>query len=445
MRSVACLGLALAACGSEAGLQSGPLDRMHRPTGLAVLDGRLLVASSNADLRYDQDTGGAILALDPGSLDTVRVDGALNVRSFAGELAVARTLLQTAGAPEADHCGPDISDAARAVFATRGSNTLNVLSVDAGGRMSCRFCGIRSSGAYADPFPAAIACAPGKPRAFVGYLGAQLGQGWLSEIDLLTGGVHTATIGAGLVRSLAYDAAHDRLYVAQLATSQPTPLRWVELGGCTFGAASAAIGCSVSAATIPGIPAGSEIRSIALAHPFPGAPQRAYVTVRLYDLASASIAGGRTTDYGGLLVVVDLVEDAHGGVTPTLVRIVPESGTLGRGLQDVRVLPARFDGVGNRRRDVVATTAVDEGILWIHDDESLELASFGRDAVTGASVLGHSPAGLAVDPDVVGSTARLWVGSFQDDFVTPIDVPLDAPWNANFTGGTRHRISGGTP
>ena len=454
MRRLAWCALAVAgACGSQAGLESGPLDRMHMPTGLAVLDGRLLVASSNADLLYAQDTGGAILDLapvDPLALDTIVVAGALDVESFAGEIGVARPVARTA-ALEPDACGTAIAGA-RAVFATRGSNTLNVLSVDPSGALGCEFCGIHSSGPYADPFPVAIACAPGKPRAFVGYLGAQFGQGWVSELNLLNGSVATTSVGAGLVRGLAYDPGHDRLYLAELATSAPTPLRWIELGGCSFGDTTSANGCSVGQATIPGLPPGLELRSIALAHPFPGAPQRAYLTARLYDLPSAAIAGGRTTDYGGLLAVVDLVENSQGNVTPQLVRIVPDLGTLGRGLQDVRVLPARVDGLGNPRRDVVAAYAVDEGILWIYDDETFALRAIGRDLLTGAPVVGHQPAGLAVDPEPIGTRARVWVGSYGDSFVTPIDVPLDdpfdagwAPWVAPLPGGTPHKITGAMP
>jgi hypothetical protein len=429
---------ASAACGNPAGPAAAPLDQMHRPTGLAVLDGRLLVASSNADLLYAQDTGGVILSLDPSSLDSVRLAGTMTVQSYAGELAVARNLAQNPAAPEPDHCGTDLTTSL-AVFATRGSNTLNVLSVDPSGALACRFCGIKSSGQYADPFPVAMGCAPGRQRAFIGYLNTQNAEGWVSQLDLGTGDVITAPVGEGIVRSLAYDVAHDRLYLAQLATTVPTPLRWVGLGDCVLGGAGANA-CSVGQANIPGLPAGSEIRAIALAHPFSGEPQRAYVTVRLYDTATAATVGGRTTDLGGLLVVVDLVEDSFGGVTPNLVRIVPETGTLGRGLQDVRVLPARAG-----KHDVVATVAVDEGIVWILDDETQELASFTRDLVTGAPTVGHQPSGLAVDPDATGTTARLWVGSYMDDFVTPIDVPLDAPGTAAFAGGFPHRIMGGTP
>jgi hypothetical protein len=426
---------------------------MHKPTGLAVLDHRLLVTSSNADLLYATDTGGAILdldvTLDPVAAPTVQVVGAVNVESFGGDIAVAQPRAQTA-AMEPNFCGTDFVDAqgrptARAVFATRGSNTLNVIKVDASGALACEHCGINSSGMFADPFPVAIACQPGKKRAFVGYLGAQLGQGWVSELNLVNGAVATATVGSGLVRALAYDAAHDRLYLGQLATAAPTPLRWVQLGGCTFGDTTSANGCSVGQASLPGVPAGSEIRSIALAHPFTDpvtgvlAPQRAYVTVRLFDVPSASVAGGRTTDYGGLLVVLDLVENSQGNVTPQLVRIVPETGTLGRGLQDVRVLPARPG-----QRDVVAMLATDEAMLWIHDDETLALRAFGRDA-SGSPLLGHDPAGLAVDPDPIGTSARIWIGSYTDSFVTPFDVPLDEPFEAAFAGSTQRKISGATP
>jgi hypothetical protein len=431
---------------------------MHKPTGLAVVAGthRLLVASSNADLLYAQDDGGAILNLDvgipPAGPATVGVVGALNVESFAGDLAVARPLPRTA-AMEPDHCGTylvvdprSLTTETKAVFATRGSNTLNVLSVGDSGGLTCRHCGIPSSGMFADPFPVAIACQPNKPRAFIGYLGAQLGQGWVSQLNLVTGSVATVSVGAGLVRALAYDAGHDRLYLGQLATSAPTPLRWVELGGCTYGDTTSAHGCSVGQAALPGVPVGSEIRSIALAHPFPdgctGAacqPQRAYITVRLFDVPSASVAGGRNTDYGGLLVVLDLVENSQGNVTPQLVRIVPETGTLGRGLQDVRVLPARPG-----KRDVVAAVAVDEGILWIHDDDSLALRAFGRDAF-GQPLLGHDPAGLAVDPDLIGTSARIWIGSYTDSFVTPIDVPLADPFDAAFAGSGQQKITGAMP
>ena len=432
MRRLAwCAAALVVACGGTAKTEPGPLDRFHMPTGLAVDEGRLLVASSNADLLYDDATGGSVLALDPSSLDTVRVVGAVNVRSFAGDLAVANEL-GAAGSPSS-----------LAVFATRGSNTLNVLRVGASAPvLSCERCGIPITGTYGDPLPAAVACGGGRARAFVSYLSAQHGAAWVSEVDLSPGSVgtvRTMSVGAGPVRGFAYDPTHDRLYLAGLATGSPTPLRWIELAGCTVGAAAGAGACSIGQATFPSLPAGIELHSIALAHPFPGAPQRAYLTARLYDVASAAVAGGRTTDYGGLLLVIDLLESSRGGVQPQVVRAL----SIGRGAQDVRVLPARAG-----QRDVVVALAVGDGELWIYDDETLAVSVFGRPSAsgaTGAPVLGHDPYGLAVDPDLVGTMGRVYVGSWRDSFVTPIDVPLDAPDRASFAGGAQRRITGGTP
>jgi len=150
-------------------------------------------------------------------------------------------------------------------------------------------------------------------------------------------------------------------------------------------------------------------------------------------------AGGRTVDYGGVLLVVDLVENAFGGVDVQLVNSFP----IGKGAQDVRVLPAR-EPLGTRR-DVVAALAIDDGEVWIYDDENLSIASFLRSGVTGAPELGHQPYGLAADPELVGTVARLYVSSFSESFITPIDVPLDAPDQAHFSGGAQRKITGGTP
>ena len=134
---------------------------------------------------------------------------------------------------------------------------------------------------------------------------------------------------------------------------------------------------------------------------------------------------------------------------------------IGRGAQDVRVLPRCTDPAvcpaswAAGRRDVVAALSVVAGELTIYDDETHSTAVFRTDdrdsnpdplkQPTGAPLLGHQPYGLAVDPDVVGTRARVWVGSYGDGFVTPIEVPLDAPDHAAFEGGTPHRISRATP
>ncbi len=427
------------ACGEAAKPQAGSVDRVYFPTGLAVRDHRLLVVSSNADLRYDDATGGSLIALDPTNLDTVRVDGAVNIRSFGGDLAIADPAFCTSLADPL------------AIVATRGSNTLNAVPIGGLGAFTCDRCGIPLSGQFADPLAVAVACSGGRDRdrAFVGYLRTVSGEAWISEYDLVSGELRNALVGSGPIRGFAYDADLDRLYMVGLATSQPTPLRWLDLAGCEIGLAPGAGGCTLGQATIPSLPAGLELRSMALAHPFTRAdgtlaPQRAFLTGRLYDTAAAVTPGGRTVDYGGLLVVVDLVENAFGGVDLQLVNAL----SIGHGAQDVRVLPLRAG-----RRDVVAALAVDDGDVWIYDDETRSLAVFGRCATvssscpvaTGAPELGHSPYGLAVDPELVGTMARLYVGSFAESFITPIDVPLDAPEAAVFSGGTQRKITGGTP
>jgi len=427
-----------AACGEAAKPQPGPLDRLYLPTGLAVHDHRLVAVSSNGDLRYDDATGGSVIALEvgfPTIPDPPRVVGAVNIRSFGGDLAIADPLVCTS-----------LVDPL-AIVATRGSNRLDAVAIS-GDTLSCESptarCDIPLS--FVDPVAVAVACGHGRQRAFVGYLRSPSGEAWITEYDLTSGALRNALVGAGPVRGFAYDTDHDRLYMTGLATSAPTPLRWIDLAGCEIDRPAASGGCTVGQAAIPTFASGLELRSIALAHPVTGEPQRrrAFITGRLYDAAAAVTAGGRTVDYGGVLLVVDLVENAFGGVDVELVNAIgTDSVRIGKGLQDVRVLPAR-EPLGTRR-DVVAALAIDDGEVWIYDDENLSIASFLRSGVTGAPELGHQPYGLAADPELVGTVARLYVSSFSESFVTPIDVPLDAPDQAHFTGGAQRKITGGTP
>lgn len=409
-----------AACGETPEAESGPLDRLYRPTGLAVHEGRLLVVSSNGDLLFSDDTGGTLIALDP-STDPAGVDGALAVRSFGGDLAVA-DLASCPTLPEP-----------LAIFATRGSNALYAASIGPDGALSCAGCEAPLSGPFSDPFAVGVACGGGRARAFVGHMRSVSGEGWITEYDLVERTQRSMSVGAGPIRSFAYDATRDRLYLLGLATGSPTPLRWVELGGCTIGAPSGAGGCSVGQASLPSV-SSIELRGMAFAHPRVGAPQRAYLTGRLYDASAAAIAGGRVNDLGGKLLAVDLVEDARGGLE---LRVANDED-IGRGAQEVRVLPPRAGG----KRDLVVALTVDEGELVIYDDDSLALHRFGRGA-TGAPVLGHEPFGLAVDPDAVG-TATVYVGSYRDSHVTPIEVPLETEFTPPPLDELR-RITGGTP
>jgi hypothetical protein len=437
------------------------MDGIRQPTGLAVHHGRLLVVNSNGDLAYDEATGGVLLSLGTDPLALTSVRSAVRLHSMGGDLAVARTEAPARNVPDAEACGALI-DLPLAIFATRGSNTLNAVGIQADGALSCAgpaaACGIPVGGTgFGDPLPVAVACGNGKARAYFGYLNAHNNQGWLGEVELKSGapdrfGIRTVNTGTGPIRGLAYDRDRDRLYVAGFPTGSPTPIRWLDLAGCTLGAPAGQGGCAQGAITMPVVTgtAAIEFHGIALAPPaVPGVarssttPIRAYLSGLLYDAASASTAGYRTTGFGGVLVVVDLYDDAAGLVQPQVVALY----ALPSGAQTIKLLP-RPAGWPADRRDVVAVVSVDAGLLTLYDDETGSIDTFGIDAsgaaATGAPILGHQPFGLAVDPELAGSTARLWVGSFADGFVTPLDVTLgvDPALATTFAGGRQLKITG---
>lgn len=435
MRRLPILALALAAaCGETVTVPEAPLDRLYRPTGLAVHEGRLLVASSNADLRFDFQRGGSVIALEPrsGPADVaMRVAGAERIPSFAGELVVA----------DAAACG--LAGPSLALVPVRGDDAVFALELGPGGAVSCGSgCEVRLAGPFGDPSAAAVACGGGRARAFVGYLRGVDTAAWVSALDLrelerVRAGapsgaplVESAALGAGPVRGMAYDAVWDRLWVTGVATASPTPLRVVELaGGCSLGREPRDGGCPSRDVGAAALPRGLELRGIALSNlasnPAPEAERRVYLTARWYDPELAAAAGGRNDEAGGELVVADLVE-APAGVELRLVRRVP---LFGNGAAAVRVLPPRAG-----QRDVVAVVVSDSGQLLVYDDETGARRWFGADLLgSGAPLVGRTPWGLAVQP-LSTETARLFVGSFQEDVVTPIDVPLAAPATAQIAG-----------
>jgi hypothetical protein len=437
--------LALAAgCGENVRLDPGPRDRFYFPTSVGVIDHRLVVASSNSDLRYDDDTGGSLLAVDV--VDPMTVAGAINVSSFAGELAIADPADPRSPCPVADP-----ASGAVAVLPVRGAALVYLARVAAAdGRLSCDGCEVAVSGANrGDPFAVGLACGDGVAKAFVGYLRTAAGQAILTQIDLTRtdlsadGAVQHAgftgiggQIEIGQVRGIAYDASRKRLYLTRTASGSSTSLRWVDLANdCRIDKIGEVGGCRTGTTRSGAVPAGLELRGIALSSTaVSGAPRRAYLSARIYDPVAAATAGVRIGDYDGLLLVVDLAEDLGGSLD---FRIVDQIA-IGYGASDVRVLPPRAG-----KRDVVAALAADDGVLWIYDDETGGRVALGRDPVTGAPLVGHVPSGLAVDPVALagsaGEVARVYVGSFRENFVTPIDVPLDAPENACLI------TSGGTP
>jgi hypothetical protein len=431
-----------AACGETSKVPPAPLDRFYRPTGMAMHGERLLVASSNSDLRYDFDEGGSVLAVAPNAAGSAaaRLSG-VRIPSFAGDLAVA----------DAAACGLGTT---LALVPVRGNDAVFALDVGADGGLTCAAgCEVSLSGPFGDPNAIVVACGGGRARAFVGYLRGVDSAAWVSAVDLeellrVRAGnpsgaplVESGTLGLGPVRGMAYDPLKERLWVTGVATSSPTPLRAIELGGgCSIERELRDGGCPRRTVATSALPAGLELRGIALSNAASNPPiepggaeaRRVYLTARAYDTEVAAAAGGRTDDRGGVLVIADLVE----GVAGVELRVVRTIERVGEGAAAVAVLPARPG-----QRDLVALIASDSGDLLIYDDQTGELKRFARNAKTGAPLLGHAPWGLAVqplpagtgrEPCLGGACARIFVGSFGESFVTAIDVPLDAPMSADF-------------
>lgn len=402
------LAVAVAACAQPEARNAVPLDRLVYPTALAVRDGTLLVLSSNQDLTYDAGSVAAVdLATDPPA-----IAAAVPIGSLGGELAVA----------EADACGLDRPEL---LATSRKARRLYRLQLDEAGHPSCGDgCEVPLEDGPLDPYAVAVSCPAGGPaRAWVGYLRADGNEGWLTALDLATGARSTVEVASAAPRSLAYDAEADRLLFTTSETWTTAPLGWIELsGGCVLGADAWEGGCPVRSIDLADQVAGLELAGLALSNPQDGLTRRAYVAAHVFDTDVAEASGERpSTDLGGLLLVLELATGPDGALAPALVRTVQ----LGLGASEVRVLPARAG-----RRDLVAVTAFDDELLAIYDDDAGAVRRvFTRDETTGAPLVGGQPFGLAVEPRDA-ATARVYVGSFEDGFVSAVDVPLDAPWDA---------------
>jgi hypothetical protein len=428
---------AAAACSQEASVGSGPTSTFYRPTGVGVHGGKLVVASSNGDLRFDTATGGSVISVDPavdrgGGL--AGLVAGLNVQSFAGELAIA----------DRDACparDAQLYPSSVAVVPVRGESLLYLLDVDAAGAVSCAGCALGIGGTErVDPYFAGVACGADLARAYVAYLRSSTGSAWITQVDLTKapaadGAIQSAIFGTGNIRAFAYDADRRRLYMAASGLGTGSTVTWIDFAGdCRIDADPGAGGCASGFAELP---PGLEATGIALSTPDtafpPGTPRRAYVTARVVD---AIAAGSVNAD--GLLLVADLVDDVTGGTRLDIVHEVP----VGAGLAKVVVLPKIPSRSG--MRDVLAVLVSEDAFLWIYDDETGVRVSIGRDA-SGHPKLGSAPADVAVDPAPTANVAHLYVSSFLESFVTQVDVPIDDIESLQEPATGLRRILGGTP
>jgi len=341
---------AASACSEVSRVDPGPTDTFNRPTGIAVFRGKLVVASSNSDLRFDGATGGSVISVDPAvqiGADRAGLVGGLNIQSFAGELAIADPV----------SCPAMASAAALAAVPVRGENLLYLVRLGAGGAPACEGCGFPVGGNdHVDPYTAGVACGDGIARVYVAHLRSATGAAWITQIDLTkaspseAGAVQTGPYGSGNIRGFAFDADLRRLYMAETGLGSGAAIRWIDLAGdCPVGVDPTAGGCPTSAAPLP---AGLEAYGIALSTPgLAFARRRAYIAARVSD---SSVSGGINSD--GVLLVADLEDDVTGATRLRVVRIVP----IGAGPTKVVVFP-RTASRSPAMRDVVAVLAAGDG------------------------------------------------------------------------------------
>ncbi|BDG06220.1 hypothetical protein AMOR_52160 [Anaeromyxobacter oryzae] len=424
-------------CGAEQRNDPAPLDRFTFPTGIAVHGQDLLVVSSNFDLQYASADGGSLLRVALGAAPAIQ-PGGLRIGSFGGEL----TVVDPARCPALG--------GTEALVTSRLQGRLYRIGLD-GNALTCgAACEIRfdDDKRLGDPYGIGVTCpAGGTPRAWVGFLRTPLREAFIATIDLTTGARQVLSVGAGQVRSFAYDADTERLFFTSVDTQLAAPLSWIELAsGCDPTLPENAGGCVVRAADLWGFLRGAELSGLDLSNPVPGQRRRVYVATKVYDADLAATLGTRPGfDVTGELMVLELAENATGNLEVKLVKTL----YVGLGAAEVKVLPRRpnlpcndASGVsvpnGCPQRDLVAITASEDGLFWIYDDETGTMRDvFGRDPQTGQPGLGRSPFGLAVQdlratPGTGDGNARVYVGSFLDDFVTAVDVPLSGSAPADF-------------
>jgi len=455
---VAPLALLLAACGDAPPAIPPPDDAFYFPTGLALrhvppgctggslgCTTQLIVGSSNFDLRYDPVLGGRITSVDvktavelalarqladslsePPALDASNgLLGTVRVGSFGGEVAV----LDEETCPGWE---TTLRKRPQALVASRSQNAL--YRVDLEGFSDALRSPLDAS--LADPYGVTVACgkfptieAPlAKPvaqaLAFVTYLRAPNTHGWLSRIDLTDNTLTAIDVGTVPTHSAVFDPASTRLYAtSRFGAIGYSPLRWLTL------ATPSAVPIAVN---VFDVVRGAELRGIALSSDGTAttSPTRAYLALRIYDVAAATSSGTRPgNDLAGALAVMDLSETSAGRPSTKILNVVP----LDRGATEVRVIPR------TGLRDLVAVTSTDDSTLTLYDDETGSIAKVFAvcSAVPGAGdpsapapcqdgrpLLGKQPFGLAAErfTDGTRELARLYVGSFDRGWVNVITI-----------------------
>ena len=458
--------LALLALGTAAGCQDTyptlepPLDILYYPVGLAVRQvaptpaapygsSQLAVINSNFDLRYDSESGGTLLVVDPDrSQDTelggqLTVLGSLRVASFGGEVAMVDGGCP-AGWPDCpSRCSQLATDPSLAagggkiVFASRSTRTLYRASMGADGSLECgEGCPYQLPVDRLDPYGVSVACSSkgGVPTAyaFVSHLLATNNLGWITRVDLLSDDVAGLVLGFDGTYTSVFDRANDLVFVTSSAVIN-AQFRWFN----PLVTLSTVDGYAVpeyAGAAFSSFLTGAVARDMALSSD----GRRLYVMVQLYDIALAAQTGTFFA-LGGALAVFDLSESSLAGPRMALVGV--ERTCLGAG--QIRRLPSRPN-----RPDLFAITCDQEGSLAIYDSDARRVVRYiGQNPSTGLPALGLQPFGLAVEPIDPGRATipvpgvgydaspcapgrdcqRIYVASFTQNWVNVLELDPDRP------------------
>lgn len=432
----AAAALALA-CAKPAGRPEAPVGELHYPAWLATtsaLPGQLLAVNLDQDLAFD---GGSVVSIDATSVAPVLPVGGLPVPSMAGKLMVVDDKVATA-----QNCDfPAWIEPPFGLVAGRSDDQLIRFPLQAGQELGAtpgESIRVAVDGA-ARPFGLGLTCGPDrKPRVWTSFQRGIDGKGYVAQVDLSgdAPAVVKVSTGKGAPRSFAYDRDRDRLYFSTRESGEKAPIRWITVGGgCKRfddgvqderrGGCHVDPGFDLSPAL-----AGIEPNELALssglqpctASGYEGSScRRMYVSARVYDVDLARALGERPSkDVGGRLVVLELPESSLGGPDPQWITSFDIGITAG----ELLVIP-RSD-----RPDLVVALALEDGLLWIYDDEVGAMVKvFGRDTITGVPPLGHMLAGLA-SQDLGDGRFRLFVSSYHDHWVSAVDVPLADPSGA---------------
>jgi len=407
--------LAAAGCLDTYPVPQTPTNLFYLPSGIAVHPllhaagtvhpaSVLLVVSTNFDLRYDPQSGGTVLSVDPDAApdqlsenpEFVPIGNPLRIGSFGGEISLVEPGCP-AGWPACRSGCPTMTFPsgvdAFAITSSRYDDVVYAIEVDPSGDLTCGpECTIPLPSQYLDPYGVGIVCSDRAGRnlanAFVTQIRAANNQGLLTRIDLATlgqetVGFDTVALAAPNTYTTAFDPGTGRLFLStQIGLTEP--LRW--FNPLTLPAVSLG---TLTAPTVNQINLGAYLRAT-LTQDLAVSNDGQHLYVQLEQVDGDLLQQGVVVPKGGALAVFDLAPDSYNQPSMLLERAVNTC----QGGGQLRVLPQRAG-----KRDLVALTCDTQAILMLYDDEIGDVVSYvWLDPGTGQPLLGRQPFGMAVEP-----------------------------------------------